>query len=58
MHKIHSTGSVKVFETRGGLSYGAITSIDVGRGAEKIIAGTESGEILTFKLLENLHGSE
>jgi hypothetical protein len=52
--KISSNGSEKVLESKGGLSYGAISGIDVTSSADKIIASSVSGEILTFDLLDNL----
>lgn len=54
-YKIHSQGQSKRFETKGGLSYGAITALDVQMNAEQIIAASSSGEILTFNLIENLN---
>ena len=40
MIKVASTGHQKLAETKGGLSYGSITSIDVSVHSDKILAGT------------------
>ena len=50
LYKIDSTGYKKLGHTRAGLSYGSITGLDVSTTAEKIIASTQTGEILTFDL--------
>lgn len=52
--KIASSGTSKILESKGGISYGAITGLDVTPEAERIIVSNKSGEILTFELLSNL----
>lgn len=50
-----------IYVTRGGISYGAITAIDIqksGETAENMICSTESGELLQYKLLEKLNEEE
>lgn len=39
-----------MFMSRPGLSYGAITSIDIKQDGSEILAGTESGEMMEFDL--------
>ena len=46
---------MKLFETRPGLAYGAITAIDVQPTGEYIVAGTETGEILQYELLKKMN---
>ena len=40
LYKIDSTGYEKLAHSRGGLSYGAITAIDVSAQIEKVIAAS------------------
>lgn len=54
LYKVDSQGYHKVSQSRSGLSYGAVMAIDVSPQAEKLIATSQSGEILTFNLLEHL----
>ena len=49
--RIDSANSHKMGESKGGASFGAITSVDVSQGAEHCAVGTESGEIMTFNIL-------
>ena len=56
-YKISSTVGQKLIESRGGVSYGAITSIDCTPNGDTVVASSESGEILTFDLLEKLEGN-
>jgi hypothetical protein len=46
-YRISSSGNVRLSETQGGLSYGGISAIDVSPALDKLIAGTESGELFT-----------
>jgi hypothetical protein len=41
--------------SKGGVSFGAITSVDVSPNGSDIMAGSESGEILHFELLKKLN---
>ena len=53
-YKISSAGNQKLSETRGGLSYGAISAIDVSTSLDKIVVGTESGELFTADIIANI----
>jgi hypothetical protein len=53
-YRIDSAGNKKIGQSKGGASFGSITSIDVSEGAEHCVAGTESGEIMTFNILTQL----
>ena len=44
-----------IAQSRGGLSFGAISSISVnGKGAEKMVACNQTGEIIMFELSKRL----
>jgi hypothetical protein len=53
-YKISSAGSQKLTETRGGLSYGAISALDVSTAIDKMVAATESGELFTADIVANI----
>ena len=53
-YKISSSGNVKLAETRGGLSYGGISAIDVSVSLDKLVAATESGELFTADITSNV----
>ena len=46
---------MKLFETRAGLSYGAISAVDIQSNGEYIVAGTETGETLQYELLKKMN---
>ncbi len=50
-YKISAAGSQKLAETRAGISYGAISALDVSINVEKLVGATESGEIFTAKII-------
>ena len=52
--KISSTSNKKMIESRGGVSFGAIQAIDSTPNGEAVVAVSESGELMTFNLLEEL----
>lgn len=56
-YKISSTTNKKLIESRGGVSFGAITALDCTPNGDTVVASSESGEILTFDLLEKLEGN-
>lgn len=56
-YKISSTTNKKLIESRGGVSFGSITALDCTPNGDTVVASSESGEILTFDLLEKLEGN-
>ena len=54
IHKVSSTGSQKLAETKGGLCYGSITAVDVSVQSDKVMAATQSGEIFSLDILTNI----
>lgn len=55
MIKVSSTGSQRLAETKSGLSYGAITAVEIAANqSDKVIASTQSGEIFTVDILTNI----
>lgn len=50
-YKISSSGNQRLSETRSGLSYGAISAIDVSTSLDKVVVATESGELFTANIL-------
>ena len=56
--KIASNGYQRLAESRGGLAYGAITAIDVSATQDKVLAGTQSGEIFSIDILTNIEEEE
>jgi hypothetical protein len=57
-YKISSAGAQKLAETRGGLSYGAISALDVSTSIDKMVATTESGELFTADIVANIMGQQ
>jgi hypothetical protein len=51
---ISSTANSKLAESRGGLSFGPISSIDVNGDLDKIVCGTASGELFTLDILTSV----
>ena len=43
-----------LYTTKGGVGYGAVSAIDIQDTAENMVCATESGELLQYKLLEQL----
>lgn len=43
-----------LYTTKAGVGYGAISAIDIQDTAENMVCATESGELLQYKLLEQL----
>lgn len=43
-----------LLQTKGGISFGAVTSLQVYPGGESILAGTETGELISFPLKEHV----
>ncbi len=52
--KISSAGNTLLGETRPGLSYGAISAVDVSTSVDRLAAATESGELFTVALTANI----
>lgn len=44
-----------LFCSKKGTAFGAITSIDIGPGAEDVLAGTEKGEVHHWRLLDKIN---
>ena len=57
IHKVSSSLSQKLVETKAGISYGGISAIDVNSSQDKIIVGNESGELFTIDILTNIEGA-
>jgi hypothetical protein len=49
------TASNLLFCSKKGTAFGAITSLDIGPGAEHLLAGTEKGEVHHWKLLDKIN---
>lgn len=45
----------KLFQTKGGYSFGAISDVDMTPDGQGLIAGSESGEMLQYNLGEKLN---
>jgi hypothetical protein len=54
IHKVSSSISQKLAESKPGVSYGGISAIDVSSSQDKLIAASESGEIFTIDILTNI----
>lgn len=52
--KVTSTGYQKLAQTKGGISFGEITAVDVSVEQDKIFAATQSGEMFSLDLLTNI----
>ena len=57
-YKISSSGSSKMGETRAGLSYGAISAIDINTEVDKFVVASEAGELFTADLTRNLSSQQ
>lgn len=53
-YNVASSGSTKLAETRGGLSYGAISALDVSATLDRLVAATESGELFTAEIVPHI----
>ena len=54
IEKISSAGSIRLCETKNGVSFGGITAIDVSSDQDKLVAASETGEIFTIDILTNI----
>ena len=55
VYRIGTASHNKLFQSKAGLSFGAITSIDITQNASDIVVGTESGEMIQYELLKKLN---
>ena len=53
-YNVASSGSTKLAETRGGLSYGGISALDVSATLDRLVAATESGEMFTAEIVPHI----
>lgn len=55
VYRIGTVSHPKLLQTKGGMSFGAVTSIDVTANASDVVIGTESGEMIQYELLKKLN---
>lgn len=53
--KVDTMGYQKLLQTKSGYSFGGITAVDMTQSGEKLIAANETGEVLTFDLLDKIN---
>jgi len=54
-YRVGSVSNQLMLTSKGGVSFGAITSVDVSPNGSDIMAGSEAGEIIHFELLKKLN---
>ena len=54
IYNLSSMYHTRLFKTKAGMSYGAVTALDIQSNAEFMVAATESGELLQFNLMETI----
>ena len=50
-----STSNAKLFNTKKGFAYGAVSAIDISPNGHDLLAGTSYGEVLHYELLEKIN---
>jgi len=58
VYRIGDVSQQKLFVSKGGQAYGAISSISVDKTGEHLVAASESGEIMTYQLKQKLDAEE
>lgn len=58
IYRIGDVSQQKLFVSKGGLAYGAITSVSIDKTGEHLVAASESGEIMTYQLKQKLNAEE
>ena len=54
-YRIGTASHNKLLQTKAGISFGAITAIDVSPNGSDLVAASESGEMFTYELLKKLN---
>ena len=55
VYRVGTLSQNSLYQTKNGVSYGAITSIDVSTNMDHMFAGTESGELMIYDLKAKLN---
>ena len=50
VYRVGEVSSSKLYQSKNGIAYGAISAISVERSGEHLFAASESGEIMTYSL--------
>ena len=55
IYKVDGKDQRHLLTTKGGMSFGAITGLSVQDGGHQFIVGTETGELMSYKLYDHLN---
>jgi len=58
VYRIGEVSQNKLYVSKPGLSYGAITAVSIDKTGEHLIAASESGEIMTYQIKAKLNAEE
>jgi len=55
VYRVSDVSSSKLYASKSGIAYGAITALSIDKTGEHLVAASESGEIMTYKIKEKLN---
>jgi tricorn protease-like protein len=58
VYRIGSASHNRLLATKGGVSFGAITDIDVTNNGAELVAANQTGEMFTYDLLKKLNDEQ
>lgn len=58
IYRLDSNEAKLLLKTKSGLIYGSVTALSIQDNGQNFIAASQTGEILSFQLLQNLMGME
>ena len=58
IYRLDNNEAKLLLKTKGGVAYGGITALAIQDDGSNFVVGTQSGEVLSFQLIQNLMGLE
>ena len=58
IYRLDSNEAKLLLKTKSGLIYGSVTALSIQDNGQNFIAASQTGEVLSFQLLQNLMGME